>query len=100
MPLVLRALSSSLLVAIAVTQAHKLEKHQETKDQSNALRQAMVIKNSQVECSEEYSCAMEGDSLIDTITNVDEEILCQQLCQVTLWPNVVNMQMWYDYNIV
>ena len=84
MPLVLRAFSSSLLVAFAVTQAHKLEKHQERKDQSNTLKQAMVIINREVECSEEYSCAMEGDSLIDTITNVDEEILCQQLCQVTL----------------
>ena len=84
MPLVLRALSSSLLVAFAVAHAHKLEKHQETKDESNALKRAMVIKYNEVECSEECSCAMEGDSLIDTITNVDEEILCQQLCQVTL----------------
>ena len=84
MSLVLRALFSSFLVAFAVTQAHKLEKHQERKDQSLALKQAMVIKYSEVECSEEYGCAVEGDSLIDTITNVDEEMLCQQLCQVTL----------------
>ena len=84
MSLVLRALFSSLLVALAVTQAYKLEKHQERKDQSNTSKQAMVIINREVECSEQYSCAMEGDSLIDTITNVDEEMLCQQLCQVTL----------------
>jgi len=95
MPLVLRALSSSLLVAFAVTHAHKLEKHQETKDESNALKRAMVIKYNEVECSEEYSCAIEGDLLIGTITNVDEEILCQQLCQ---FRDDCGFYTWFDSN--
>merc|ERR1719369_1868038 len=31
-------------------------------------------------CSEEYSCSMQGDALIQTIPGVDNEELCHSLC--------------------
>ena len=40
------------------------------------------LQKSDVDCSNEYGCSSEGDSLLDTIANIDTELLCQQLCQV------------------
>ena len=37
---------------------------------------------SDVDCSKAESCYTEGNSLVDTIANIDTELLCQQLCQV------------------
>ena len=45
-----------------------------------ALKPSMEEK--EVECSEEESCYTEENSLVDTIANIDNELLCQQLCQV------------------
>ena len=39
---------------------------------------------SDVDCSTEESCYTEGNSLVDTIAGIDNELLCQQLCQVIL----------------
>ena len=40
------------------------------------------LQKSDVGCSNDYGCSSEGDSLLDTIANIDTELLCQQLCQV------------------
>jgi len=40
------------------------------------------VEEKEVECSEEESCYTEENSLVDTIANIDNELLCQQLCQM------------------
>ena len=44
-----------------------------------------TVKEGEVECSEEESCYTEENSLVDTIANIDNELLCQQLCQVNFF---------------
>ena len=39
------------------------------------------LERSDAGCSE-YGCSSDGESLLDTIANIDTEVLCKQLCQV------------------
>jgi len=52
-----------------------------------------TVKEGEVECSEEESCYTEENSLVDTIANIDNELLCQQLCQMR---NDCGFYTWFD----
>ena len=49
-----------------------------------SIHRTVLEEVSDVECSTEESCYTEGNSLVDTIAGIDNELLCQQLCQVIL----------------
>jgi len=50
---------------------------------------------SDVDCSTEESCYTEGNSLVDTIAGIDNELLCQQLCQMR---NDCGFYTWFEQN--
>ena len=88
LPDVVKTLIFCIALRSVATQGQQRAKYHKT-DESYALKQPLEkvfgsdsFHKRGVGCSEEYGCSPDGDSLIDTITNVDTEVLCQELCQV------------------
>ena len=64
-----------IVIRLAVTQGQRLQSQ-------NGQNLALKPSESDVKCSEDVSCYTDGNSLVDTIANIDSQVLCQQLCQV------------------
>jgi len=64
-----------IVIRLAVTQGQRLQSQ-------NGRDLASKPSESDVKCSEDVSCYTDGNSLVDTIANIDSQVLCQQLCQM------------------
>ena len=67
-----------IVIRLAVTQGQRLQSQ-------NGRDLASKPSESDVKCSEDVSCYTDGNSLVDTIANIDSQVLCQQLCQVRIF---------------
>lgn len=101
LPDVVKTLIFCIALRSVATQGQQRAKYHKT-DESYALKQPLEkvfgsdsFHKRGVGCSEEYGCSPDGDSLIDTITNVDTEVLCQELCQIK---SGCGFYTWYDHS--